>query len=89
MDLIHKWKRLKYWQQMLRRLEEEKRRRIIDALERQISNKKAELEERTKKAADEKQINMQDIEKREKQLREKRKQFEIERIIHFDMENKN
>ena len=75
------WKRLKNWHNLLRKLEEDKRRRIIDSLEIQISTKQIELEERNIKFADEAKKQRQAIEKRETQLREKRKELEIEKQI--------
>ena len=81
MDKVKAWKRLKNWHNLLRKLEEDKRRRIIDDLERQISVKQIELQERNKIFADEVEKQKQAIEKQEAQLREKRKELEIEKQL--------
>jgi hypothetical protein len=48
------WLRIKKWQNMHRKLEEHKRKKIIKKLDKQVRDKKMELEEKKKQYANEK-----------------------------------
>jgi hypothetical protein len=78
------WQRLKKCQNMHRKLEEYKRKKIIKRLDKQVRDKKMELEEKKKEYANEGKKRKQVDEKLEKMIREKREELERKRIGLFE-----
>jgi hypothetical protein len=78
------WLRIKKWQNMHRKLEEHKRKKIIKKLDKQVRDKKMELEEKKKQYANEEKKRKRVDEKLEKILREKREELERKRIGLFE-----
>jgi uncharacterized membrane protein YukC len=71
-------------QNMHRKLEEHKRKKIIKKLDKQVRDKKMELEEKKKEYANEEKKRKRVDEKLEKILREKREELERKRIGLFE-----
>ena len=78
------WLRIKKWQNMHRKLEEHKRKKIIKKLDKQVRDKKMEHEEKKKEYANEEKKRKRVDEKLEKIFREKREELERKRIGLFE-----